>query len=225
MKDFASLRDMMVKTQLVARGIKDERVINAMKKVPRHLFVDESMQHRSYDDMALSIGEGQTISQPFMVAIMTELLELKGTEKVLEVGTGSGYQGAILAELSGEVFTIERIPPLAERAEKKFRSLYYDNIHVKIGDGTKGLPENAPFDRILITAGTPKIPAPLKDQLAPGGILIAPVGDRFSQQLLKVRKSPQGTFSEERHTPCVFVPLIGAFGWGSEDLDTYPFST
>ena len=207
----------MVRTQLIPRGIRDERVLNAMRKVPRHLFVGEAMQDRAYDDMALSIGEGQTISQPYMVAVMTELLELRGNEKVLEVGTGSGYQAVILAEIAKIVYTIERIADLAERAEEKFRSLGYKNIFVKAGDGTLGYPEQSPFDRIIITAGTPKIPDPLIEQLSDGGIAVAPVGDRFSQQLIKVRKS-HGNISEEFSTPCVFVPLIGAYGWKAEDL-------
>lgn len=217
--DFKELRDNMVRTQLIPRGIRDERVLDAMRKVPRHLFVGEALQDRVYDDMALSIGEGQTISQPYMVAVMTELLELRGNEKVLEVGTGSGYQAAILAELAKTVYTIERIAVLAERAEDKFRSLGYKNIFVKAGDGTLGYPEQAPFDRIIITAGTPKIPAPLIEQLSDDGIAVGPVGDRFSQQLIKIRKS-HGKISEEFSTPCVFVPLIGAYGWKGEDLDT-----
>jgi len=210
--DFKELRNFMVKTQLMPRGIKDERVLNAMKKVPRHLFVNDSIQDRAYDDMALSIGDGQTISQPYMVAVMTELLELRGEEKVLEIGTGSGYQAAILAELAKEVYTIDRITVLAAQAEERFRSLGYNNIHIKVGDGTLGWPEQAPFDRIIITAGCPKIPEPLIEQLSEEGTIVAPVGDFFSQQLLKVRKS-RGRLSEEYHTPCVFVPLIGEYGW------------
>ncbi|MEW6215426.1 MAG: protein-L-isoaspartate(D-aspartate) O-methyltransferase [Nitrospirota bacterium] len=210
--DFKELREFMVKTQLIPRGIKDERVLNVMKKVPRHIFVDNSIQYKAYDDMALPIGEGQTISQPYMVAIMTELLELKGNEKVLEIGTGSGYQAAILAELSKEVYTVERVALLAKKAEERFHSLGYNNIHVKVGNGTLGWPEESPFDRIMITAGTPKIPDPLVEQLSEGGLIIAPVGDRFSQQLLKCKKS-RGRFSGEYHTPCVFVPLIGEYGW------------
>ena len=210
--DFKELRNFMVKTQLMPRGIKDERVLNAMKKVPRHLFVNDSIQDRAYDDMALSIGDGQTISQPYMVAVMTELLELRGDEKVLEIGTGSGYQAAILAELAKEVYTIDRITVLAAQAEERFRSLGYNNIHIKVGDGTLGWPEQAPFDRIIITAGCPKIPEPLIEQLSEEGTIVAPVGDFFSQQLLKVRKS-RGRLSEEYHTPCVFVPLIGEYGW------------
>ena len=209
---FQELREFMVNTQLVPRGIKDERVLNAMRNVPRHLFVDESIQFKAYDDMALSIGEGQTISQPYMVAIMTELLELKGNEKVLEIGTGSGYQGAILAELSKEVYTIERVAELGFRAQERFHNLMYTNIHVKIGDGTLGWPEEAPFDRIMITAAAPKIPEVLMEQLSEKGIIIAPVGERFSQQLLKRTKS-SGQYSDEYHTPCIFVPLIGEHGW------------
>jgi protein-L-isoaspartate(D-aspartate) O-methyltransferase len=214
--DFKELREHMVRTQLVPRGIKDERVLEAVRKVPRHLFVDESMQYRAYDDMALSIGEGQTISQPYMVAVMTELLELKGHERVLEVGTGSGYQAAVLSELAKEVYTIERIAALAERTEERFRSLGYHNIHIRVADGTLGWPEEAPFDGIIVTAGTPKVPDPLSEQLSENGILVAPVGDRFSQQLIKMKKI-KGTIKEEYHTPCVFVPLIGKYGWHGED--------
>jgi len=214
--EFTELRDLMVKTQLIPRGIKDERVLAAMKKVPRHLFVDESMQHRAYDDSALSIGEGQTISQPYMVAVMSEFLELKGTEKVLEIGTGSGYQAAVLAGLAKEVYTVERIAVLAERAEERYHTLGYANIHVKIANGTLGWPEASPFDRIIITAGTPKVPEPLLQQLADQGILIAPVGDRFSQQIIKVKKTGDKVV-EEYLTPCIFVPLIGEYGWKKED--------
>ncbi len=215
--EFDRLRELMVSTQLIPRGIKDTRVLNAMRKVPRHLFLDESIRPRSYDDMALSIGEHQTISQPYMVAVMTELLELKGEEKVLEIGTGSGYQGAILAELAKEVYTVERVRVLAERAKSRYSSLGYKNIHVTVHDGTMGLPGESPFDRILVTAGCPRVPETLQDQLSEEGILVAPVGDRFSQQLLKIRKQ-KGTMHETRHTPCVFVPLIGRHGW-SEDND------
>jgi len=213
---FDELREFMINTQLVPRGIRDERVLKTMKKVPRHLFVDESVQYKAYDDIALSIDEGQTISQPYMVAIMTELLELKGNEKVLEVGTGSGYQAAILAELSKEVYTIERFAVLVEKAEKIFRFLGYNNIHIRVGDGTLGWTEEAPFDRIIITAATPEIPEPIMEQLSAEGIIVAPVGERFSQQLIKVKKS-KGRILKERHTPCVFVPLVGKYGW---DRDT-----
>jgi protein-L-isoaspartate(D-aspartate) O-methyltransferase len=212
---FEELRDFMVRTQLIPREIKDERLLRVMRKVPRHLFVDESIQHKAYEDMALPIGEGQTISQPYMVAIMTELLELKGNEKVLEVGTGSGYQAAILAELSKEVYSVERFEALAQRAQEKFRSLGYVNIYVRVGDGTLGWPEEAPFDRIIVTAGTPRIPEPFIQQLSQGGIIVAPVGERFAQQILKVKKS-EGKLSKGYYTPCVFVPLVGRYGWDGE---------
>jgi len=210
--DFEALRKFMVQTQLIPRGIRDRRVLDAMQKVPRHLFVDEAMQFKAYDDMALSIGENQTISQPYMVAIMTELLELKGDEKVLEIGTGSGYQAAILAELAKEVFSVERIASLAGLAEERLHAIGYTTIHIKIDDGTLGWLEESPFDRIIVTAGAPKVPEPLTGQLSENGILLAPVGDRFSQQLVKMQKI-KGTIMEEFHTPCVFVPLIGKHGW------------
>lgn len=213
--DYSELRELMVRTQLIPRGISDERLLSAMRKVPRHLFVDEEIRYRVYDDMALSIGEGQTISQPYMVAIMTELLALKGDERVLEVGTGSGYQAGILAELSKEVYTIERVKNLSLKAERILNEIGYRNIHFRVGDGTLGLPEEAPFQRIIITAGTPSIPPPLIDQLEDKGIIIAPVGDLFSQRLLKVIKHNH-KLTEEYHTPCVFVPLIGEFGWKNE---------
>ena len=210
--DYAEMREWMVSTQLVPRGIRDRRVLDAMKRVPRHLFVDHSMAYRAYDDSALPIGEGQTISQPYMVAVMTELLELTGNEKVLEIGTGSGYQAAVLAELAKEVFTIERVSPLAEAAIQRLRELSYQNVQVRMGDGSLGWPEEAPFDRIILTAASPKIPDPLMDQLANYGIVVVPVGGRYSQQLLKLKKTDKGVH-EEYHTPCVFVPLIGEYGW------------
>lgn len=210
--DFQKLRDHMVDTQLIPRGIREKRVLEAMRRVPRHIFAGGHNLANAYDDMALPIGEGQTISQPYMVAIMTELLALKGTGKVLEIGTGSGYQGAVLAELAKEVYTIERIALLADRAAAEYRTLGCDNIHIRTGDGTLGWPEEAPFDRIIITAASPQIPEPLMAQLANNGILVIPVGRRYSQQLLKITKTEQG-LREEYHTPCVFVPLIGKYGW------------
>jgi len=210
--DYSELRREMVRTQLLPRGITDRMVIDAMLKVPRHLFVGESLRHRAYDDCALPIGEGQTISQPYMVAVMTELLELDGDERVLEIGTGSGYQAAVLAELAREVFTIERIEDMAKKAETLLKDLGYDNVCVFVGDGTKGLPEYAPFDIILITAGTPEIPEILKKQLSDGGIIVAPVGSKYSQQLFRLIKKGHN-FKIEYHTPCVFVPLIGEYGW------------
>lgn len=210
--EYKELRELMVETQLIPRGIRDKRVLDAMGRVPRHSFVDTSTITNAYSDMALPIGEGQTISQPYMVAVMTELLELSGMEKVLEIGTGSGYQAAVLAELSKEVFTIERITSLAEKAKKKFQDLSYSNIQIRVGDGTLGWPEEAPFDRIIITAGAPEVPEPLMEQLADGGILVIPVGDLYSQQLLKSRKTGD-KLTKEYHTPCVFVPLVGQYAW------------
>lgn len=212
MRDFTRLRDIMVDKQLILRGIKDKRVLDAMRKVPRHLFIPESSWDDAYEDMALPIGEGQTISQPYMVAIMTELLELTGNEKVLEVGTGSGYQAAILGELAKEVYTIERIEKLAFEAERRLLELGYKNIYVFIGDGSKGLPEKSPFDRIIVTAASPEIPKCLKEQLGDSGIIVVPVGQRFSQMLVKGKKV-KGVIREEFHTPCIFVPLIGEYGW------------
>ncbi len=212
MEEYKRLRDLMVSTQLLPRGIRDEKVLAAMRKVPRHLFMPESIRYNAYDDMAMSIGEGQTISQPYMVAVMTELLELTGTEKVLEIGTGSGYQAAILSELAAEVYTVERIALLAERAQAKLDGLNYGSIHVVVGDGTIGFESAAPYDRIIVTAAAPEIPAPLVRQLKEGGIVVAPVGERYSQILLKGRKV-NGRLVEEYSTHCAFVPLIGEYGW------------
>ncbi len=214
--DYRELREQMVKTQLIPRGIGNPRVLDAMRRVPRHLFVDNSIAHKTYEDSALPIGRGQTISQPYMVALMTELLALHGDEKVLEIGTGSGYQTAILAELSREVYTIERVGPLAENARRRFQALSYENIRVRTGDGTLGWPEEAPFDRIIITASSPDVPPPLIDQMAIDGILVVPVGSRSSQRLLKITKTKDG-ISTEYHEPCVFVPLIGEYGWENAD--------
>lgn len=205
-------RESMVDSQIVERGIRDRRVIEVMKTLPRHLFVPENMIDHAYDDRALSIGEGQTISQPYIVALMTELLELKGDEKVLEIGTGSGYQAAVLSYLAKEVFTVERISSLAEEAKRRFEKLGIKNIKVFIKDGTEGLPEHAPFDRIIITAATPEIPPPLIGQLKNNGIIVAPVGDRYTQYLLKGIK--RDTELEEHYLiPVAFVPLIGKYGW------------
>ncbi len=213
--DYQKLRDLMVADQLVPRGIKDPRVLDAMRRVPRHIFAGGQNLAGAYDDTALPIGQGQTISQPYMVAIMTELLQLEGREKVLEIGTGSGYQGAVLADLAKEVYTIERIAPLAERAAGIYRTLGLANIHARTGDGTLGWPEEAPFDRIIITAASPRIPEPLLAQLAADGIIVIPVGTRYSQQLLRIIKTAHG-IKEQYHTPCVFVPLIGKHGWDND---------
>ena len=210
--DYDKLREMMVATQLIVRGIKDPHVLDAMNKVPRHFFMPEALRERAYEDVALHIGEGQTISQPYMVAVMTELLELSGDEKVLEIGAGSGYQAALLSELAREVFTIERVQVLADEARARLAGLGYNNVTVITGDGSKGLEDKAPYDRIIITAAAPELPEIIVKQLGEGGIIVAPVGDRFSQVVIKVRKK-RGVLSEEFHTHCVFVPLIGEFGW------------
>ena len=202
----------MVMDQLKARGIKNERVIDAMEKVQRHLFVGEDLYDRAYDDCALPIGEGQTISQPYMVALMTELLELKGDEKVLEIGTGSGYQSAVLSLLAAEVITVERIEVFASRVEKLLGELHYNNVHVIVSDGTRGLTEYAPFDGIIVTAGAPDVPQKYLEQLKIGGRLVIPVGSRNSQILYKIKKTPAGS-ERTVSTACVFVPLIGEDGW------------
>lgn len=205
-------RERMVQTQLVARGISDPKVLYAMGKVPRHLFVEEALQSQAYGDFPLPIGEQQTISQPYIVAFMTEALGLTGEEKVLEIGTGCGYQAAILAELAPEIYSIERLYTLASRARQILGSLRYFNVKIKVGDGTLGWPEEAPFDAIIVTAAAPGIPKPLLDQLAMGGRLIIPVGDRSSQTLDVVHKTPEGLEHDYRGG-CRFVKLIGSYGW------------
>jgi protein-L-isoaspartate(D-aspartate) O-methyltransferase len=205
-------RERMVETQIKARGIKDERVLKAMLKVPRHLFVDEALRDQAYGDFPLPIGEGQTISQPYIVALMTEALELKGNERVLEIGTGSGYQTAILAELALWVYTIERFPTLLERAKKVLKELGYKNISFKLDDGTLGWKEAAPFDAIIVTAASPDIPPPLVEQLAEGGRIVIPIGDEFSQTLIKgVKKG--GKLHTKALEPVRFVKLVGAYGF------------
>ncbi|MBI5181243.1 MAG: protein-L-isoaspartate(D-aspartate) O-methyltransferase [Nitrospirae bacterium] len=211
--NFDAARNRMVDDQLIPRGISEPRVLSAMRKVPRHLFVEEALQDRAYGDYALPIGEKQTISQPFMVALMTEALELSGSEIVLEIGTGSGYQAAILAELSRQVYSIERIPSLALRAKKVIEDLGYKNVDIKIYDGTLGWEEKSPFDGIIVTASAPDIPKSLTDQLKLGGRLMIPVGTRHFQTLIKVVKKKDGLVKMAL-TECVFVPLIGAYGWG-----------
>ena len=212
MKDYFAERQQMVQRQLLGRGIKDPRVLAAMEEVPRHLFVDEALRHEAYDDNPLPIGDGQTISQPYMVAVMTELLETTGTERVLEIGTGSGYQAAVLSRLCQWVFTVERIRRLADRAQEIVRACGYENISFRVSDGTQGWPSQAPFDGIIVTAGAPRIPDILVDQLSDGGRLLIPVGDRFSQVLKRVTKT--GTKRRiEDYTGCRFVDLVGKFGW------------
>jgi protein-L-isoaspartate(D-aspartate) O-methyltransferase len=199
--------------QLAARGIRDPRVLDAMRRVPRHAFVPEDAQALAYADRALPIGNGQAISQPYMVAAMTEALKLTGTERALEIGTGSGYQAAILGELACEVITIERHPELASSARKTLAALGYPNVEVVLGDGTIGYAAAAPFDAILVAAGAPGVPASLKQQLSrAGGRLVIPIGSSAEQRLtLVVRDGDQ--FKESIHGGCVFVPLVGAEGW------------
>ncbi len=203
----------MVSEQLVPRGIRDERLLEAMAEIPRHLFVPPSLVHQAYADAPLPIGEGQTISQPFIVAEMTQLLELTGEEKVLEIGTGSGYQAAILCRLAREVITIERVPSLSAVARKVLQELGMTNVAFRIGDGTLGSPEDAPFDRIIVTAASPDVPAPLFEQLVEGGIMVIPLGGRWEQEVCIVRKE-SGSLRKEMMGGCRFVPLLGRWGFG-----------
>ncbi len=209
---FMDKREKMVKDQLIKRGIHDNRVLEVMRKIPRHLFVPENLVDEAYNDYPLPIGYGQTISQPYMVAIMTEALELKGDEKTLEIGTGSGYQTAILAELSKEVYTIERIIELLDRAKNIIAQLGCKNVFFKAGDGTLGWPEYQPFDAIIVAAGSPNIPKPLIEQLADEGRLVIPVGNKYSQDLIKVTKRGDELLKENMGG-CRFVDLIGIYGW------------
>lgn len=204
---YAERREAMVETQIEVRGVKDSLVLEAMRKVPRHLFVSEGLKEVAYTDGPLPIGEEQTISQPYIVALMTELLDLKGGEKVLEIGTGSGYQAAILAEIAKEVYTIEIICSLAEKSEKRLNEMGYKNITVKCGDGYQGWKEQTPFDGVIVTAAPDHIPQPLVDQLKIGGKLVIPVGDLF-QELLVVTKTEKG-IKKESIIPVRFVPMTG----------------
>ncbi|MCP2618846.1 protein-L-isoaspartate(D-aspartate) O-methyltransferase [Candidatus Aminicenantes bacterium AC-335-A11] len=196
----------MVEEQIIARGVKDKKVIEVMKKVPRHLFVPEEYREYSYDDEPLPIGEGQTISQPYIVAYMTEVLELKEDDKVLEIGTGSGYQTAILAEIVKEVYTVEIIESLSKKAQKVLKELGYKNIHFKIGDGTYGWKEYSPYNAILVTAAPSKIPESLQNQLDDGGRMIIPVGSFFQELVLVVRQ--KNKFKKKKLIPVRFVPLV-----------------
>ena len=204
---YAHARERMVQTQIVRRGVKAPLTIAAMKAVPRHLFVPESLRKQAYADHPLPIGLNQTISQPYIVAYMTEALALRGGEKVLEIGTGSGYQAAVLAEIADSVFSIEILKPLADRASEQLSALGYKNVHVRCGDGYQGWPEHAPFDAIIVTAAPDHIPQPLKDQLKIGGRLIIPVGARY-QELLQITRTEQ-RFEEKRLLPVRFVPMTG----------------
>ncbi|MDB9823249.1 protein-L-isoaspartate(D-aspartate) O-methyltransferase [Deltaproteobacteria bacterium] len=210
--DYRLTRERMVKNQLIPRGINDEGVLKAMVKIQRHLFMEEALIGEAYSDHPLPIGHRQTISQPYIVALMTQALALTGNEKTLEIGTGSGYQTAVLAELSEKVYTIERIRPLLEEARLLLNEMGYTNILFKSYDGTLGWEEYTPFDAIIITAGAPKIPEPLLDQLAEGGRMVVPIGDKFSQELIKVTKTKDG-YDKKNLGGCRFVDLIGAHGW------------
>jgi protein-L-isoaspartate(D-aspartate) O-methyltransferase len=203
----AEARERMVREQIAGRGISNPRVLAAMSKVPRHELVPEGVRAQAYQDRPLPIGHDQTISQPFVVAYMTEQLELKGGERVLEVGTGSGYQAAVLAEIAGEVYTIEIVEPLGIRARDDLKRLGYRNVHVRIGDGYRGWPELAPFDAIIVTAAPGHVPQPLVDQLAMGGRLVLPVGE-FDQELLRIQRQPDG-IREEKLIDVRFVPMRG----------------
>ena len=212
MINYEKERSLMVDEQIVGRGVTDERVLAVMRKIPRQEFLPEAIRGMAYTDNALPLGEGQTMSQPYMVALMTESLRLKGTERVLEIGTGSGYQAAVLAELCEKVYTVERIKTLADRARATLDRLGYKSVAIKVYDGTYGWKEMAPFDAIVVTAGSPDIPAPLVEQLKVGGRMSIPVGDRYGQRLITVIKTAEG-MTTEQSIPCVFVPLIGNHGW------------
>ena len=212
-RDYSALRAWMVETQLRARDITDSRLLEAFLAVPREAFVPPEHVSQAYEDCPLPIGEGQTISQPYMVAAMTQALQLTGEETVLEIGTGSGYQAAILARLARHLYTIEKYVPLSAQARQRLDRLAYNNITCVVGDGSQGYPEAAPFDAILVTAGAPRIPTALTDQLAEGGRLVIPVGDIQSQELILVEKK-DGELSQQTINYCRFVPLTGKYGWG-----------
>lgn len=211
--DFAVARRRMVENQIVRRHITDPAVLDAMLKTPRHLFVDEGLRPHAYSDASLPIGEKQTISQPFMVAAMTAALDLKGDERILEIGTGSGYQTAVLSHIVSRVYTIERIATLASRARRVFDQLRLTNVNLKVGDGTIGWKDQAPFDGIIVTAGAPEVPTEFLDQLAIGAPLVVPVGPLDRQVLLRLVRVDEENFTREELMDCRFVPLIGEKGW------------
>lgn len=211
----------MVRTQIMSRDIRDRAVLDSMLSVPRHEFVKENKREFAYYDTALEIEAEQTISQPYIVALMAQALELKVNDKVLEIGTGSGYSAAILSQMAMNVITIERHDLLADLAKERFRKLGYKNIEVIVGDGTLGWPEKAPFDAILVTAGGPMIPIPLVEQLALGGRLVIPVGDQGEQHLLRVKKTIDGELIEDDLGAVCFVPLIGTKGWNQSDIGNF----
>ncbi len=210
-------RARMVEKQLRARGIRSEAVLDAMGQVPREWFLPPGQQHLAYRDQAVPLSQGQTVSQPYMVAVMTEALQLLPGDRVLEIGTGSGYQTAVLCRLAAEVFTVERIPELADEAQAILQELGHANVHFLVGDGTLGWPDEAPFDAILVTAGAPDAPTSLKSQLAEdGGRLVVPVGDRYIQELIRITRHGN-RFDSEDLLACRFVPLLGAEGWGDSE--------
>jgi len=211
--DYAVQRERMVRDLIAGRGVQDERVLAAMRKVPRHLFVKDHMKSRAYGDHALPIGASQTISQPYIVARMSEILELRPSHTVLEIGTGSGYQTAILGLLAKRVYSLERVPELAHQAIQRMREMGLDNVKIQVFDGTVGWSEVAPFDRILVTAGAPKVPEPLLGQLAPGGALLLPEGTRSLQRLVLYLKSAKGELRRREGEEVAFVPLLGRHGW------------
>jgi protein-L-isoaspartate(D-aspartate) O-methyltransferase len=210
--DYASARERMVQDQVIGRGIRDRRVIEAMMKIPRHLFVPEALLGQAHADSALPIGEKQTITQPFMVAFMSQALNLKGKERVLEIGTGSGYQAAVLSCLAGRVYSVERIRSLLERARKTLDQIHCRNVLTRLFDGSYGWKEESPFDAILVTAGAPSVPKVLVEQLKSGGVLVIPVGARKDQKLLRLRRLPEG-ITQELLIDCHFVDLVGEHGW------------
>jgi protein-L-isoaspartate(D-aspartate) O-methyltransferase len=205
---YARLRLNMVQTQIEARGVKDPRILEAMRTVPRHLFMPERVWEQAYDDGAVPIGYGQTISQPYVVAFMTEALQVEAGHRVLEIGTGSGYQAAVLAEMGADVYSIEILEPLAAWARDALAGTGYGRVHLRVGDGYRGWPEAAPFDRIIVTAAPNHVPVPLKEQLATGGRLVIPVGERGGQVVTVLDRGATG-FTEERVLPVLFVPMTG----------------
>jgi protein-L-isoaspartate(D-aspartate) O-methyltransferase len=211
--DYDIARRKMVEQQIAARGIKDERLLEAMRQIPRHLFVDEAMWEQAYNDYPLPIGEKQTISQPYIVALMTEALQLKPKDRVLEIGTGSGYQTAILATLAEWVYSIERLRSLAQRAQRILDQLRLYNVTIRVGDGSQGWTEHGPYDAILVTAGSPSFPEPLVEQLRDGGRLVIPVGDRYGQTLWRATRKGE-KLEKEDLGGCRFVDLVGKHGWG-----------
>lgn len=215
-EEFAGQREYMVREQIERRGVRDPLVLAAMRAVPRHLFVPPEQRHWAYSDGALRIDMEQTISQPYIVALMTELMELQGDEVVLEVGTGSGYQAAVLAQIASQVYSIERHAPLAQGAQQVLASLGITNVQIHIGDGTMGLPEFAPFQAIMVTAAAPKTPQSLLDQLVDGGRLVIPVGGKYSQRL-EVWRRKGARFDHKTITAVAFVPLVGDEGWQEND--------